>query len=80
MQLRNRLAESEKEQDVTLQEKNAALDDLHRRLKQNVDCIQQLNQQVCKYSLRTDQAIFVFNCLLRLPSLRSGNKANCKTF
>ena len=46
LQLRNRLAESEKEQDTTLQEKNASLDDLHRRLKQNVECIQQLNRQV----------------------------------
>uniref|UniRef100_H2Y913 Uncharacterized protein n=1 Tax=Ciona savignyi TaxID=51511 RepID=H2Y913_CIOSA len=46
IQLRNRLKETEHDQESNLREKNAAVEDLHRRLKQNVECIQQLNHQL----------------------------------
>uniref|UniRef100_H2XQH8 Uncharacterized protein n=2 Tax=Ciona intestinalis TaxID=7719 RepID=H2XQH8_CIOIN len=46
LQLRNRLKATEEDQEVALRDKNSSLEDLHRRLKQNVDCIQQLNHQL----------------------------------
>ena len=45
-QLRSRLEEHESDQDSELKEKLATIEDLHNRLKSNVDSVQQLNQQV----------------------------------
>jgi len=45
-QLRNRLEEHENEQDMELKEKLTTIEDLHVRLKNNVDSVQQLNQQL----------------------------------
>ncbi|EDO49210.1 predicted protein [Nematostella vectensis] len=45
-QLRNRLSDFENEQDADAANKAHTIDDLHERLKVNVDTIQQLNQQL----------------------------------
>lgn len=45
-QLKSRLEEHEVEQDEDLKTKEACIDDLHHRLKSNIDSIHKLNQQL----------------------------------
>ena len=50
-QLRSRLEDHESDQESELKEKLATIQDLHNRLKNNVDSVQQLNQQVREMSI-----------------------------